>query len=51
MRDYPIGQFNAMYYWEQFHPILSAIAILLVGWIVALLVSAGIKKTVREGCS
>ena len=29
---------NAMYYWEQFHPILAAIAILIVGWIIALVV-------------
>ncbi len=34
-----------MYYWDQFHPILAAIVILLVGWIIALLVAAGVKKT------
>ncbi|MEZ6840808.1 hypothetical protein ABVN80_06065 [Acinetobacter baumannii] len=32
-----------MYYWDQFHPILAAIVILLVGWIIALLVAAGVK--------
>ncbi len=43
------GRFNAMYYWEQFHPILSAVAILLVGWIIALLVAAGVKKSAKTG--
>ncbi len=42
------GRFNAMYYWEQFHPILSAVAILLVGWIIALLVAAGVKKSCKN---
>lgn len=43
--DGPRGaQFDAMYYWDQFHPILAAIVILLVGWIIALLVAAGVKK-------
>lgn len=35
---------DLMYYWDQFQPIIAAIAILLVGWIIALLVAAGIKK-------
>ena len=26
-----------MYYWDQFHPILAAIVILLLGWIIALI--------------
>ena len=30
------AEFDAMYYWNQFHPILAAVAILLIGWIVAL---------------
>ena len=34
------GGFDAMYYWDQFHPILAAIVILLVGWIIALIVAA-----------
>lgn len=37
------GRFDAMYYWDQFHPILAAVAILIVGWIIALIVAAGIK--------
>ena len=40
--------FNAMYYWEQFHPILAAIAILIVGWIVALLVAGATKKLLEK---
>ncbi|MEW7154331.1 mechanosensitive ion channel [Acinetobacter baumannii] len=37
-----------MYYWDQFHPILAAIVILLVGWIIALLVAAGVKKLLQK---
>ncbi|MGA8883449.1 MAG: mechanosensitive ion channel [Acinetobacter sp.] len=51
MNDYsgsPGGRFDAMYYWDQFHPILSAVAILFIGWIVALLVAAGIKKALQK---
>ena len=51
MNDYmrsPRGGFDAMYYWDQFHPILSAIAILVLGWIIALLVSAGVKKLLQK---
>ncbi|RLL34796.1 hypothetical protein D9K80_10280 [Acinetobacter cumulans] len=44
----PNGQFDAMYYWDQFHPILSAVAILLIGWIVALLVAGAIKKLLQK---
>ena len=36
------------YYWEQFYPILSAIAILLIGWIIALLIAGGIKKLLKR---
>ncbi|MGK3628860.1 mechanosensitive ion channel family protein, partial [Acinetobacter sp. A11] len=47
--DGPRGaQFDAMYYWDQFHPILAAIVILLVGWIIALLVAAGVKKLLQK---
>ena len=40
--------FDAMYYWDQFHPILAAIVILLVGWIIALIVAAGVKKLLQK---
>ncbi|OUY06085.1 mechanosensitive ion channel [Acinetobacter populi] len=36
------------YFWDQFHPILGAIAIFIVGWIVALLISGGIKKLLAK---
>ena len=42
------GGFNGMYYWEQFHPILAAVAILIVGWIIALVIAAGIKKVLSK---
>lgn len=42
------GGFDAMYYWDQFHPILAAIVILLVGWIIALLIAAGVKKLLQK---
>lgn len=53
MNDYFDGNprgagFDAMYYWEQFHPILSAIAILIIGWIIALIVGAAIKKGLEK---
>ncbi|WP_180175015.1 mechanosensitive ion channel [Acinetobacter sp. YH01022] len=42
------GEFDAMYYWNQFHPILAAIAILIIGWIIALIIAAGIKKVLQK---
>ena len=42
------GELDAMYYWNQFHPILAAVAILLIGWIVALIIAAGIKKLLEK---
>lgn len=53
MNDYLNGNlhgrgFDAMYYWEQFQPILAAVAILLIGWVVALLVAGGVKKVLQK---
>ncbi|MEJ2898673.1 mechanosensitive ion channel [Acinetobacter sp. NS-4] len=42
------GEFDAMYYWNQFHPILAAVAILLIGWLLALIIAAGIKKVLEK---
>ncbi|MGA6138090.1 mechanosensitive ion channel [Acinetobacter dispersus] len=42
------GGFDAMYYWDQFHPIFAAVVILLVGWIVALVIAAGVKKLLQR---
>ena len=42
------SEFSAMYYWDQFQPILAAIIILLVGWIIALVIAAGVKKVLQK---
>ena len=42
------GGYNSMYNWDQFHPILAAIVILLLGWIIALIVAAGVKKLLQK---
>lgn len=42
------GHFDAMYYWDQFQPILAAVAILIIGWIIALIIAAGIKKILEK---
>ncbi|MEB3768009.1 mechanosensitive ion channel [Acinetobacter sp. MD2] len=44
-RGWNTGSFQ--YYWEQFQPILAAIAVFIVGWIIALVVAAGIKKVLQ----
>lgn len=53
MNDYYAGGprspgFDLMYYWDQFHPIIAAVAILIVGWIIALVVAAGVKKLLQK---
>ncbi|MFM2333959.1 MAG: hypothetical protein RIQ74_2809, partial [Pseudomonadota bacterium] len=42
------GGFDGMYYWDQFHPIFAAIFILLVGWIIALVIAAGVKRLLQK---
>ena len=42
------GGFDAMYYWDQFHPIFAAILILLLGWIIALIIAAGVKRLLQK---
>lgn len=42
------SRFSFAYYWEQFQPILSAIVILFIGWIIALLIAAGVKKVLQK---
>ena len=37
-----------MYYWDQFYPIFAAILILLVGWIIALIIAAGVKRLLQK---
>ncbi len=41
-------QLNLYYFWEQFQPVLGAIAIFIVGWIIALLISGGVKKLLNK---
>lgn len=36
------------YFWDQFQPILGAIAIFIVGWIIALLISGGVKTLLSK---
>ncbi|WP_373429801.1 mechanosensitive ion channel [Acinetobacter gerneri] len=51
MNGYFIGDprgLDFMYYWDQFHPIIAAVLILIVGWIIALIVAAGIKKLLQK---
>lgn len=40
--------FDIAYYWDQFHPILGALAIFILGWIIALAVAAGVKKLLDQ---
>ncbi|WP_445115146.1 mechanosensitive ion channel [Acinetobacter sp. WZC-1] len=42
------GRLDAMYYWDQFQPIIAAVVILLVGWIIALIIAATIKKLLQK---
>lgn len=39
---------HVMYYWDQFQPILAAVVILLVGWLIALMIAAGVKKLLHK---
>jgi hypothetical protein len=41
-------EMNGMYYWDQLHPILSAVAILLIGWVIALVIAAAVKKVLSK---
>lgn len=41
------GGFDFNYYWDQFQPILGAIVIFIVGWILALVIAAGVKKALN----
>ena len=42
------GRFDMMYYWDQFQPIIAAVAILLLGWLLALIIAAGVKKLLNK---
>lgn len=38
---------DLMYYWNTFQPVIAAIAIFIIGWILALVIAAGIKKLLK----
>ncbi|WOE32827.1 MULTISPECIES: mechanosensitive ion channel [unclassified Acinetobacter] len=42
------SRFSVAYYWEQLQPILSAIVILIIGWIIALLIAAAVRKVLQK---
>ncbi|OTG83860.1 hypothetical protein B9T27_05015 [Acinetobacter sp. ANC 4648] len=44
----PHSGLGVMYYWDQFHPIIAAVVILLVGWIISLVIAAGVKKLLQK---
>lgn len=42
------GHLDISYYWEQFQPIIAAVAVLLLGWILALLIASAVKKILHQ---
>ncbi|MCU4350783.1 mechanosensitive ion channel [Acinetobacter ursingii] len=38
------AHYGFMYYWDMFQPIIAAIAVFIIGWILALIIAAGVKK-------
>lgn len=38
---------NAHYYWDQLQPILAAIVVFIIGWVIALAIGAGTKKVLN----
>ncbi len=42
------SNYDAMYYWDQFQPIIAAVVILLLGWVVALIIAAAVKKVLQK---
>lgn len=36
------------YYWDQFYPILASIALLIIGWIIALVIASMVKKLLEK---
>lgn len=41
-------EMHGWYFWDQFYPILAAVAILLIGWIIALIIAAAVKKVLSK---
>lgn len=38
------AHYGFMYYWDMFQPIIAAIAVFIIGWILALIIAAGVKN-------
>lgn len=43
-----VGHFDMRYYWDQFQPIIAAVAVLLLGWILALVIASVVKKVLHQ---
>ena len=41
-------EMHGWYFWDQFYPILAAVAILLIGWVIALVIAAAVKKVLSK---
>lgn len=42
------SQFDLMHYWDQFQPIIAAVVILILGWLIALIIASGVKKLLQK---
>ncbi|MDQ8942960.1 mechanosensitive ion channel [Acinetobacter soli] len=38
------AHYDLMYYWDIFQPIVAAVVVFIIGWILALVIAAGVKK-------
>ena len=38
------AHYDLMYYWDIFKPIVAAVVVFIIGWILALVIAAGVKK-------
>lgn len=38
------AHYDLMYYWDIFQPIVAAVMVFIIGWILALVIAAGVKK-------
>ena len=47
MNDYFSRGLDVHYYWDQLQPILAAILVFILGWIIALAIGAGTKKVLN----
>lgn len=46
--DRTINNMHAAFYWEQIQPVVAAIVILIVGWIVAAVIASGVEKLLKK---